>query len=893
MPDSTQDQATKVNTMTRTEMDQDNGFVSYPTGIIIAEDGFPLLNEDGQQQFLDLSDEEIASDLKQELKRLFIEEYEDYITDNDLVSIRKGYGYGKYMSVDGYIDSAEEKLGAEFGVIENYLQSVIAPLDEEYEKNEIYRIDETAKPYENYIEKQMQLHFGEYIDSSGNIELRDDGEVSLSKLIEMTKAQVIQGFHDRSETLDEEADYINERHPISQDVEVPLSQNPEEWIERLNSDDITIDEKRALYVEIQSSARHSERNLVSLAILPVAQSLASSEIQTDANPSFKNQMRMALEIVNNDFLVGVIPDYVKTAVLSMDTASRIQASINDKKNTPAENGRRYSVDNIDWDEDEGDAPLTTIKLFVPNELTDEDKIQEYISNKITELTEYTHNGFSYSRMGEAYEQHLSVGSPLTTQRKTAIINLNLNNYFDAVNTDETGFIIRDESGIPILKTEEDILDELRDVDFGDNYVSDSYDESLVSISEVEYDSNGLPMDIVTSSNVNLEYHFPVTMSDEDIEEALENIELPSNYVEDTYELNNILVEDGTPTLTYTNPIHITAHINLGYYYDPSMTKGEIEADLENIELPTGYKPNSFKFKKLKDNGVDSNGVQNEKMAICSIEMDFVFPADTPYEELRRDIELICRKSIPGEYKITELDGVNQPQTKQASSFDVEADFEDPWHEYHIATRPTEDQLLSARVALKRLKINAAKNDTDSLIALASIYESGVRDEFKKELFDYSEYSEKMARKEGQDSALDLSDEGYEKYLNDIAPEDRMIINESLLKQASKGNNEQAKLKFLNARYERAKTLETGTFYSSKEVFEILLENAESGHVPSMLSVAEKYRVGHGVDSSAVEHEKWYLLAKKGLDSGKVVYSRDNQDKSATRQNPRNSTSNKI
>lgn len=40
--------------------------------------------------------------------------------------------------------------------------------------------------------------------------------------------------------------------------------------------------------------------------------------------------------------------------------------------------------------------------------------------------------------------------------------------------------------------------------------------------------------------VRLEYEFPDSMSDEDIAEKLENIELPEQYVEDSYEYNGVL-----------------------------------------------------------------------------------------------------------------------------------------------------------------------------------------------------------------------------------------------------------------------------------------------------------------------------------------------------------------
>ena len=49
----------------------------------------------------------------------------------------------------------------------------------------------------------------------------------------------------------------------------------------------------------------------------------------------------------------------------------------------------------------------------------------------------------------------------------------------------------------------------------------------------------------------------------------------------------------------------------------------------------------------------------------------------------------------------------------------------------------------------------------------------------------------------------------------------------------------------------------------------------------MLAVAEMYRSGEGVDSSSKDEEKWHLLAKAGLDSGKVVYNKKSTKKQKT------------
>ena len=44
-------------------------------------------------------------------------------------------------------------------------------------------------------------------------------------------------------------------------------------------------------------------------------------------------------------------------------------------------------------------------------------------------------------------------------------------------------------------------------------------------------------------NVNLEYKFDNSMSNEEIEEAMCNIELPKEYVEDSFELVKIIKEN--------------------------------------------------------------------------------------------------------------------------------------------------------------------------------------------------------------------------------------------------------------------------------------------------------------------------------------------------------------
>ena len=48
---------------------------------------------------------------------------------------------------------------------------------------------------------------------------------------------------------------------------------------------------------------------------------------------------------------------------------------------------------------------------------------------------------------------------------------------------------------------------------------------------------------IATIKVNLRYYFDYKMSDRDIRVALENVELPSRYVEDSYELVKIIKEE--------------------------------------------------------------------------------------------------------------------------------------------------------------------------------------------------------------------------------------------------------------------------------------------------------------------------------------------------------------
>ena len=48
---------------------------------------------------------------------------------------------------------------------------------------------------------------------------------------------------------------------------------------------------------------------------------------------------------------------------------------------------------------------------------------------------------------------------------------------------------------------------------------------------------------IATIKVNLEYYFDYKMSDQDIKVAMQNVELPSRYVEDSYELVKIIKEE--------------------------------------------------------------------------------------------------------------------------------------------------------------------------------------------------------------------------------------------------------------------------------------------------------------------------------------------------------------
>ena len=48
---------------------------------------------------------------------------------------------------------------------------------------------------------------------------------------------------------------------------------------------------------------------------------------------------------------------------------------------------------------------------------------------------------------------------------------------------------------------------------------------------------------IATIKVNLEYYFDYKMSNQDIKDAMHNVELPSEYVEDSYEFVKIIKEE--------------------------------------------------------------------------------------------------------------------------------------------------------------------------------------------------------------------------------------------------------------------------------------------------------------------------------------------------------------
>jgi hypothetical protein len=55
----------------------------------------------------------------------------------------------------------------------------------------------------------------------------------------------------------------------------------------------------------------------------------------------------------------------------------------------------HEVNSIQWDTDNENVDLpTTLKVNVPDGITERDDVIEYISNQITEMTDFCHFGFT-------------------------------------------------------------------------------------------------------------------------------------------------------------------------------------------------------------------------------------------------------------------------------------------------------------------------------------------------------------------------------------------------------------------------------------------------------------------------------------------------------------------
>ncbi len=57
---------------------------------------------------------------------------------------------------------------------------------------------------------------------------------------------------------------------------------------------------------------------------------------------------------------------------------------------------KYTVTNISYDTDGEVVDLpTTLEIDVPSEITDREEVEEYISDEISNITGFCHNGFSF------------------------------------------------------------------------------------------------------------------------------------------------------------------------------------------------------------------------------------------------------------------------------------------------------------------------------------------------------------------------------------------------------------------------------------------------------------------------------------------------------------------
>lgn len=632
----------KEELRSRTQMDEMDGVTFDPSNVIVDRNtGAAILDDTGKNLYLNLDMDEIKEDFISMLEDDFDKNSKEYISDNGLISVKDAYGMGEYVSLNGYAKMLEERIGSEFGILEMYLQQVVDENHQQDGDDSRWIIGDSIDSLDNYVFKKIISEYSKNIDENEKVQIiLDDAEdyISLSDLIELAKSKVKNEIFNRREVLLDTASEQELKNPLSE-IELSAMENSEQIIEIFSDNGVPVEEKRSLYEEIERSANYSKRNMISIAILPIVNSLLSGKILTSDIKEYREQLDNSLSVVNNDLLDGILPDHVITTVKAIDAATRLA----------------------------------------------DESIQESADNEKVEL-------------------------------------------------------------------------------------------------ETEIDTDVME-----------------------------------------------IIKKKTKT--------ITAHINLGYYYDPGMTRDEVELDLENIELPSGYKEGSFKFDKLRDFGIDENGVKNENMAICSIEMDFIFLNEEPHEVIRKRIDEACRESIEGRYRITKIDGMEGHEIEPKPSFDVESDFETPWHEYHTAVRATEEQFWKALDALKTLKVEAAKGSADALSTLSDLYRSGVAGVFMMELYGSEEISE----------------------------EERQRMSDELWKEANPGvDPDEEKKNYLNSRYDRAMDIRKGAVgieYTPEELFELLLDNAESGHVPSMLEVATLYESGDGVSVDDSSAEYWYSLAK--------------------------------
>jgi hypothetical protein len=321
----------------RTQMEEINGTTYDSSGVIVNQQTkSPILDEKSKKIYLNLSEDEIISDFTAILEKDFVKTNAEYISDNGLISVNNAFGMGDYVSVSGYAKVLEERIGGEFGILETYLSQIIDEQQEFDRKEGEWLINDPQSAMHNYIFKKIISAHANNIDENEKIQVTIDGTpdyITLEQLVNLCKAKVENQIVNRAEVLYKLASEQEYTNPISE-IEIDASENSEQIIEHFSDDSVPVEEKRKLYDSIHRSAndfwldkkldRILKRNLVSIAILPIVNSLLSGKILTSANAEYREQLENSLRIVNGDVLDGIIPDYVITTVKAMDAATRLE-----------------------------------------------------------------------------------------------------------------------------------------------------------------------------------------------------------------------------------------------------------------------------------------------------------------------------------------------------------------------------------------------------------------------------------------------------------------------------------------------------------------------------------------------------------------------------------------